>query len=149
MTQRKIYFFLNERLFSDSPQSLFFFFFLLLILHISSVAQETERELLPHWRSALHAKSSGKRNLHGCVIFSTYNKTVKHSHSFNLEIRMPLFCCSGSGFLPLAPWSDVQRPMAMTWPLAASPLHSSWSWVIRLLISRAFFHLWRKGLNLS
>lgn len=41
---------------------------------------KTERELLPHWRSPLNAKSNRKRKLHGNVIFSIHRKTMRRTH---------------------------------------------------------------------
>lgn len=79
---------------------------------------KTERELLPHCRSALDAKSNRKRKLHGSVIFSIHRKAVRHAHS--LQPQDPkasfllLFFTFCSAWFP-APSCSLDRCMGNWW----------------------------------
>lgn len=112
---------------------------------------KTERELLPHWRSALNVKSNRKRKLHGSVIFSIHRKAIRHIHSLPPQDPKASFLLLFFRFCTawfLAPSCSLDRCMGNWWRFSASPFNLSHSWDMRLMISRASFHPWRKELNL-
>lgn len=79
---------------------------------------KTERELLPHWRSALNAKSNRKRNLHGSVVFIIYRKVVRHTHSLQPQDPKASFLLQFFRFCTawfLVPSCSLDRCMGNRW----------------------------------